>query len=119
MEVVDSGIKILATIPFTIVDKLLIVMGEMDIGIIPDPLPPIIQVVLVNYWDCMFMDMRVVDIGLRPSTLLPITMVDYKISTQGYLKMIFLRVFYRKIFKTVIKTVAYIHIKTISIILIQ
>ena len=42
MEDVYLGLKISATIPFTIVDKLLMVMGEVDIGIIPSPIPPII-----------------------------------------------------------------------------
>ena len=42
MEDVYLGLKRSATIPFTIVDKLLMVMGEVDIGIIPSPIPPII-----------------------------------------------------------------------------
>ena len=81
MEVVELGINIPATITFTIVDKVLIVTRDMDIVIIPDSLPPIIQVVLVYCWFSMFMVMIEIKICLRPATLLPITMVDYTFST--------------------------------------
>ena len=46
-EVVNLGLKIIATLPFTIVDKLLMVMGDVDIGLRPSPISPIIQVGLV------------------------------------------------------------------------
>ena len=61
-------------------------MGEVDIGIIQDPLPTIIQVGLVDCWVYLFMITREVDIGLIPAILLYITIVDYKLSTQGSLK---------------------------------
>ena len=41
------GLKRPATLTFTIVEKVLMVMGEVDIGIIPSPPPHIIQVILV------------------------------------------------------------------------
>ena len=91
MEVVEFGIKIPATLIFTIVDKLL--MGEIDKGFRPETLPPIIQVVLVYFWFSMFMVMRELHICLRPSTFLPITTVDYTFPTQCSLKMILLGVF--------------------------
>ena len=47
---VESGLNRSATIHFTIVDKLLTVIGGVDIGLIPSPLPPIIQVILVYHW---------------------------------------------------------------------
>ena len=81
-----------ATIPFAIVEKLLMVMGKVDICIIPYPLLPIIHVVLVDLLVYMFMFMIDVYIGLRSATFLPITMVDYTFSTQGSLEILFLGV---------------------------
>ena len=57
MEDVDLGLNILATLLFTIVEKVLIVMGEVDIGIIPEPLPTTIQVILVDCCGYLFMIM--------------------------------------------------------------
>ena len=39
-----------ATIIFTIVEKVLMVMGEAEIGLITATLPPIIQVAMVDFW---------------------------------------------------------------------
>ena len=94
-------------------------MGEVDRDIKPTTLPPIIQVVLVDHWVYMFMLIRYADIGIRTDTLLTITMVDYTVSTQGPLNMIFLGVCEENLFKTVTKAVVYIHIKIMLIILIQ
>ena len=47
MEEVDIGLKIPATILLTTAEKLLMVMGEVDIGLIPATPPPIIQLGLV------------------------------------------------------------------------
>ena len=60
------------------------VTGEADIGVIPEPLPTIIQVILVDWLVFIFMFMREVDIGFRPSTFLHITMMDYTLATQGF-----------------------------------
>ena len=46
----------------------------------------------------MFMVVRELEIDIRPSTFLYITMVDYKLSTQGYLKKILEEVCKEKIF---------------------
>ena len=94
-------------------------MKEVDIGLIPSPLPPIIQVILVDHLDFMFMVMREVEIGLIPATLLNINMVEYTFSTKGSLKKLLQGVCEEEIFKTVIKDVSYIHIKIVLIILIQ
>ena len=88
----------------------------MDIGIIPAPLPPIIQVILVDCWVFMFVVIREVEIGLRPATFLHITMVDYTFSTQGSLKNPFKGGAEEKICKIVIKAMSYIHILIILII---
>ena len=74
----DLGIKRPSTLPFTVVDKALMVMGELDIGLRPAPLAPIIQVGLLDHWDFLFIFMREVDTGIRPDNFLHITMVDYK-----------------------------------------
>ena len=44
-------------IPFKITEKLLVVMGEVDIGIITDPISTIIQVILVYCWVYMLLVM--------------------------------------------------------------
>ena len=51
-------IKISATLTFKTMDKLLMVMVEVDTGLRLDPLPSIIQVSLVDTWDFIFMVMR-------------------------------------------------------------
>ena len=65
------------------------------------------------------MVIREVVIVLKPATFLHITMVDYTLSTQGSLKNLFQGVFEEKLFNAVIKSVYYIHIKIILIVLIQ
>ena len=65
------------------------VMIELGVGLIPDPLPPIIQVILVNCWYFIVMVMTEVGIGLRPANFLYITIVDYIFPTQVSLKKIF------------------------------
>ena len=52
------GLKRLATLLFKAMDTVFMVMVEVDIGIIPDPLPPIIQVILVDFWVFLFVVMR-------------------------------------------------------------
>ena len=104
----EVGLKILATIPFKMMKIVLMAMGEVDIGLIPAPLPTIIQVSLIYRWDFIFMVMMEVEIGLRPANVLHITISDYTFPTQGYLKNI-----YQGVCKD--KT----HIKIILIILIQ
>ena len=44
---VEVGINRSATLPFTITQKVLMAMGEVYLGLILDPIPPIIQVCLV------------------------------------------------------------------------
>ena len=50
MEYVGVGIQISATLPFIMTEKVLMVMVEVDIGLIPSPLPTIIQVSFVDIW---------------------------------------------------------------------
>ena len=117
-EDVDLGLKKPDTIPFKIVQLVLMVMGEVDIGLRPAPLPHIIQVILVHHWGFILVVMREVDIGLIPVTLLHITMGDYTFFTQCSLKKLLQGLCKVKIFKTVIKDVSYTRIKIIIIIII-
>ena len=64
MEAVDLDLKIPATLTFTIVEKMFIVMGEVNIGIRPANIPPMIQMGLVYHWFSLFMFMRVAEIGI-------------------------------------------------------
>ena len=89
MEDVELDIKRPATLTFTITEKVLMVTGEADIGLRPEPLPPIIQVSLVDCLVFLFMFMREVGIGLIPGNFLHKTMVDYILSTQCYPKNLY------------------------------
>ena len=95
------------------------VMGALYIGLIPAPLHPIIQLILLDCWGFLFIVMIELHIGLIPSTILHITMMGYTFSTQGSLKKIFQGLCKEKITKAVIKTVSFIRIKIILIIIIQ
>ena len=64
------GLKISATLPFKILEKLLMVMGEVDIGLTPDLIPPTIQAILVYHWVFIVLVMTEVDIGLIPVNFL-------------------------------------------------
>ena len=70
-------------------------------------------------WVSMFTVIREVEIGLRPDTLLPITIVKYTFPTQDSLNMLFLEGCDDKWFKTIIKYVAYIHIKMTRIVIFR
>ena len=119
VENVDLGLKGTSTITFLITKKVLMVIGEVDIGIRPDPITPITPAILVYRWVFLFMFIKEMDTGPRPDTLLHIDMVEYKSSTQGLLNNIFQGVCEEKIFKTVIKAVSYTQIKIILISIIQ
>ena len=67
----------------------------------------------------MFMVMREVGIGLRPYTLLHITMMYYISSTQVSLKKLLQEVCEEKLFKTVIKDESYIHTSKSSLLLLS
>ena len=86
---VESGLNISATIHFTIVDKVLTVIGGVDIGLIPSPLPPIIQVILVYHWGFIVMVTTEVVIGIRPEIFICIAMLEYSLTTKGSLKKLF------------------------------
>ena len=98
---VDLGIKILATIILAIWEKLLMVMGEVDIGTRPDTLPPITQMIMV--YCCIYLliivvtmivfiniqcvivgvIMEEVGVGLKRSSTSPFTMMDIALMVTG------------------------------------
>ena len=59
-------LNISVTLPFAIMYKVLMVMGEADLGLIPSLLPKIIQVCLVYHWYFIVILTREVVIGIRP-----------------------------------------------------
>ena len=65
------------------------VMVELDIGIIPAPIPPIIKVSLVDHCFLIVTVMIEVDIGLRPDNFIHFTMLDYTFLIQGSHKNIY------------------------------
>ena len=73
IEELEVVLKISTTLPFTMTYKLLMVMLEADIGLIADPFPPIIQLILVDCWGFPFVVIVEVDICLRTDHLLHIT----------------------------------------------
>ena len=104
----EVGLKISDNIPFTMMDKVLMVMVEVDIGLRPAPISPIIQVCLVNHWVHIFIATTEVYIGLIPANFIHMTTTDYTFPTQGFLK---------KLLQEVCKDKH--HIKIILIIIIQ
>ena len=48
VEVMEFGHKRVANLTFTITDKVLMMVVEVDLGLRPSPIPPIIQVSLVD-----------------------------------------------------------------------
>ena len=77
----DLSLKRTATLTFKIMETVLMVMGEVDIGLISASFPPIVQVGLVDLWVYLFMGMREVDTGIISSTLIHINMVEYTLPT--------------------------------------
>ena len=47
---VEVGLKRSSTLPFTILEKVFMMMGEVDIGIILTLIPIIVQGILVDHW---------------------------------------------------------------------
>ena len=57
-------------------DKVLMELGEVDIGIITALLPTIIQVILVDHMVFIVMVITEVDIGITQANFLHITILD-------------------------------------------
>ena len=81
---VEVGLKRSATLPLIIMDKVLMVLGELGIGLRPAPLPPIIQVFLVDHWFLIAMVVKEMEIVLIPDNFPNINMVDYTFPTRYF-----------------------------------
>ena len=57
-------------------EKVLMVLGEVDLGLGPSLLPPIIQVIMVDHLVFIVMVITEVDIDITPANFTYITMVD-------------------------------------------
>ena len=89
MQYMKVSLNRSATVPFTIMERVLIVMVEVDLCLRPSPLPTTIQLCLVDHWVFIIMVIREVDICLRPAKIFHISTVEYKLTTQGFLKKLF------------------------------
>ena len=76
LQYVELGMKISNTLTCLILDKVFMVMGEVDLGLIPEIVPPIIQVILVDHQVFIVKVMIEVGIGLRPANFIHKTMVE-------------------------------------------
>ena len=65
-----------ATIIFTMLEKVLMVMGEVNTCLRTSLIPPITQVILVDNWGFIVIVMTGVDIGLIPANFILITKVN-------------------------------------------
>ena len=108
MQDVELGLKRSATITFAILEKVLMLIGEVGICLRPSLIPTISQMILVDHWVLIVIFMTEVDIGLRPANFIHIIMVDHKYPTQGFLKRRFQGVWEEEI-----------HIEIIIFIIIQ
>ena len=73
---VEVCLNISATITYSILDQVLMVMGEVDIDLIPALLTLIIQVIFVDNQVFIVMVTIEADIGLIPANFIHITMVN-------------------------------------------
>ena len=89
MQDLELGLKISVNLLFTMLENVLMMMGEVDIGLSPAVISPIIQVMLVYHWVFIVMVMAEVDICPIPANFIHINMVDYTLPTPGFLKSIF------------------------------
>ena len=76
VQEVEVGLKISTALTCTILDKVLMVLGEVYLGLRPALFPPIIQVILVYHQFLIVMLITEVDIGLTPANFMHITMVE-------------------------------------------
>ena len=89
MQDAEVGLKILATLYLTTLEKVLMVMGEVNIGLKTTLIHPIIKVILVDHWRFTVMSTTEVDIGLIQENFIHKTMVDYTFTTQDFLNNLF------------------------------
>ena len=49
VQYMEVLLKISNTLPFSILEKVMMALGEVDLGIGPERFPPIIQVIMVDH----------------------------------------------------------------------
>ena len=72
----EVGPKRSTTHPCSMLEKVLMALGEVDIGLIPALFPNIIQVIMVDDLVFMVVVITEVEIGITLGIFLHITMVD-------------------------------------------
>ena len=72
----EVGMKISITRPCSIVEILLMLVREVDLGLGPELLPSIIQVIILDHQVLIGMVITEVDIYITAANSLHITMVD-------------------------------------------
>ena len=72
----EVGLKRSTTLPCSMLEKVFMALGEIDLGIVPALLPPIIQLIMVDHLVFIVMLITEVGIGLTSAKFLHITMVD-------------------------------------------
>ena len=76
MQDAEVRLKISTTLPCSMLDKVLMMLGQVDLGIGLALLPPIIQVIMVYHLVLIVMAITEVVIGLTPDNFMHITMVE-------------------------------------------
>ena len=85
---VEVDVKRYATITFTIMDKVLMIMREVDVSLIPSLIPTIINVILVDHWVFIVMVMIELYIGIITNNFIHINMFKYTLTRKVFLMKI-------------------------------
>ena len=72
----ETGLNTSTTLPCSMLEKVLVVLGELDLGFGPARLPPIIQVIMLDHLVFIVMVITEVGIGITPASFMHITMLD-------------------------------------------
>ena len=76
VKYMEVGLKRSTACPCSILDKVLVALVEVDIGIGPSFIPPIIQVIMLDNLVFIVLVITEVDMGLATANFLHISMVD-------------------------------------------
>ena len=71
-----KGLEKSTTLPCSMLEKVLMALVEVDLGLGPSLLPPIIQMILVDQLVFIVMVKKEVDIGITPENFLHIIMAS-------------------------------------------
>ena len=76
VQEVEVGLKILSTLSCSMLEKVFMALVEVDLGLVPALLSPIIQLILIDHKVFIVTVIKEVEIGLTPANFLHITMGD-------------------------------------------